>query len=248
MVMLLKCFLITLISLSNLALAVNFDKSDEINGVELGSGKDGSVRHYQGTITKTYPISLQIVQNGITNFDEKCNNGFKKKRELTPTKEDCKYHNENLIESLIIRDIAQTYKKDVGEVERYLVARRIYNRGNFGHYDLIKITHGKNEKNQKTVTIQMKMLSNDEVKSYIQPKIKTESAFSQAQGLFVLTEIGPKTTELAYKYYSTTDHWVLNKEISIPQVFASMSKSINDLFATVDAEAGNLSREFASSK
>jgi hypothetical protein len=60
---------------------------------------------------------------------------------------------------------------------------------------------------------------------------------------FVLTEIHPEATNLSYEYFSETEHWLLNKEISVSQVFLSISKSINDLFRAVENEAATRKKE-----
>src|SRR5690606_20443242 len=87
---------------------VTLDKSEELNCVTLKSGKDNSVRTYIGFTEKAFPHSLEVVKKGITNFAEKCNNSYKEKRQFTNKEIDCKYHNENLVESFIVTDINKT--------------------------------------------------------------------------------------------------------------------------------------------
>lgn len=215
--------------------AMEFDKFETIDGVELKSGKSSSVRHYYGKSTKTLPHSLEQVKARITNFEEKCNNEYRSKRKFTSPEKECKYHNEHLVESFIVRTGA--------DPQTYLVGRRIYNRGEFSHYDLIQIKESKNEKGQKQVIITQTMLEDEEVKRYMKPELEKDSAFTKSSGTFVLTELGKSQTELVYEYRSQTDHWLLNKEISVPQVFASMSKSIDHLFQSIE---GQPNRDLAS--
>lgn len=223
------------------------DKKEKINGVTVQTGKSDSTRVYQGTITKTYAYNLKTVKNSVVNFHEKCNNSFKDRREYTDKKTDCKYHNDNLVETVIIKDIKQKgWTKAAGEVERYVLGRLIYNRGSFGYYELVQVFEGKNEKNQKTMKIVQTMLNESEVKKYIDPKIERDTAFDDTTSTFILTEISPMETTLQYQYRAKTDHWILNKEVSVPQVFASISKSINDLVKTVDAESTLQTRDLAS--
>ncbi len=227
--------------------AKSYDKQDEIKGVILKSGKEKSNRYYAGSLTKTIPHSLRNVMSGVINFQEKCNNDYKDKRKYTSDKLDCKYHNDHLIETMIIKDIkTQGWAKVEGERERYITGRRVYNRGNFGYYELIQVIDGKNEQKQNTVTIIQKMLSDKEAKLYVDPKFKRESAFDESIGVFTLTELSPTSTEITYAYNSQTEHWILNKEVSVPQVFASISKSINDLMITIDKESSIQSRDLAS--
>jgi hypothetical protein len=145
-----------LLALSSLpALAVIYDTRDELSGVALESGKEESTRHYRATYSKTFDRPLVDVGRGITNFGDKCNNRYKGKRTLTDKDSDCKFHVEDLVESKVT--------KLSGENDRYLVARQIYNRGHFAHYELVQISEGKNDKGQKTVTISQRMLEDKEV-------------------------------------------------------------------------------------
>jgi hypothetical protein len=235
-----------LIALYSQAETMKMDKQETINGVELQSGKLDKVRTYEGHVEKRIPFALDIVKKGVVNFADKCNNKFKDKRKFTDKNHDCKYHNDNLIESFIVKDIKSGWTKDAGEIDRFVIGRQIYNRGHFGYYELVKYFSGANEKGQKTFTVVQRMLENKEVKEYISPKFEKESAFNKSTGTYTLTQIGPKETELSYEYKADTDHWILNKEVSIPQVFASISKSINDLVKTIDAESQSQNRDVAS--
>ncbi len=245
----LRSFTTLLLIFSLNAQAEEFDKKDNINGVELASGKKDSTRTYQGLASKSIMHPIAIVMKGVTNFAEKCNNAYKDKRKYTNKAIDCKYHNENMVESFVIQDIRKDGWTIVeGEVERFLIGRQVYNRGHFGYYELVQVFHGKNKENQQTYKIVLRMLENSEAKAYVEPKFEKESAFDKSSGVFTLTEVGPSETKLTYKYMAETDHWVLNKEMSVPQVFASITKSINDLVKTVDMESVSQTRELASQK
>ncbi len=223
------------------------DKKETINGVHVESGKKDSSRHYRGSVTKTFPYGLASVKASVLNFNQKCNNSYKDRRKFTDKSADCKYHNENLVETIVVKDIKQNgWTKESGEVERYLLGRRVYNRGEFGYYELVRMYEGKNSQDQKTITITQKMLNDKEAKLYTKVSFEKDSAFDEAGSTYVLTEISPNTTILSYEYHAETDHWILNKEVSVPQVFASISKSINDLLKTVDKESPIKSRELAS--
>lgn len=225
--------------------AVEFDKVQELNGVNLKSLKEKSVRTYSGSMEKVLPFPLEVVKKGVTNFTDKCNNSYKSKRKYTPDMTDCRYHNDHIVESFVVKDIREMeYFKEVSEV--YLLGRRIYNRGAYGYYELVTVRDGMNDKNQKTVTVTLRMLDDKEAKLYTTPKFSKESAFDSSNSTFTLTQITPGETQINYEYSATTDHWLLNKEISVPQVFASISKSINDLVKTVEDESSYQKRELAS--
>lgn len=227
--------------------ATKMEKKETINGVSVQTGKDNSVRIYQGFITKTYPFKIETVKNSVVNFQEKCNNSMKDRRQFTDKNISCKYHNENLVETIVEKNIKTSgWTKEPGEVERYILGRLVYNRGSFGYYELVKIIEGKNEQNQRTIKIVSKMLSDQEVRTYINPKFEKDSAFDDSVSSFTLTASGPNETTMSYQYSAETEHWILNKEVSVPQVFSSISKSINDLLKTVSAEAAVQNRELAS--
>src|SRR5688572_8305188 len=102
--------LLSLLSLTTLfitfsAYTQTFDKTEELNGVSLKSNKEKAIRNYIATTDKVFAAPINLVANAITNFTEKCNNAYKDKRKFSPKDIDCKYHNENLIESFIVRDI-----------------------------------------------------------------------------------------------------------------------------------------------
>lgn len=227
--------------------AAPIDKQETINGVQVETRKLDSIRHYNGSIQKSFPYPLSVVKSSVVNFQDKCNNSFKSKRQFGHKSQNCKYHNDNLVETVVLKNINQSgWTKEANETERYLLARVIYNRGDFGYYELVKVSEGKNAQNQKTITIKLDMLTDKEAGVYTNASISKDSAFDKATSVFTLTEVSPKETSLSYKYNAETVHWILNKEVSVPQVFASISKSINDLVKTVDAESSVVTRDLAS--
>lgn len=219
------------------------DKTQNLYGVSLQSHKVKADRVYKGSIERSYPFPISLVKNGITNFTDKCNNDFKSWRKYTSEKLHCKYHNENLIESFVVSELRPTHQA-TGEF--YLVGRQVYNRGNSGYYELVQVNEGRNNNNQKTISISFKMLNDQEVKAFTSPKFSNDSAFDSSLTTFTLTEISPYQTHMTYEYSAQTDHWLLNKEVSVPQVFASISKSINNLLKTVEAESSFQKRKLAS--
>ena len=222
-----------------------FDKEESLNGIRLKSGKSHSVRTFLAHIEKKFPYPVELVKKGITNFTDKCNNSYKNKRKFTSRQTECRYHNENLIETFVVQDMRpmEDFKR-FNEV--YLLGRQVYNRGIFGYYEMVTITEGRNEKNNKVVTIKLRMLDDNEVKYLITPKFSRESSFDKSTTIFTLTAITPEETHVKYEYQAETDHWLLNKQISVPQVFVSIGKSMEELIKSVDTESGRQKRELAS--
>lgn len=223
------------------------DKKESINGVSVQTGKHDSIRIYQGSISKSFPYGIDTLKASVVNFKERCNNSLKDRRQYTDKSTPCKYHNDNLVETIVYKNIKKTgWTKGANETERYVLGRQVYNRGSFGYYELVRVFETKDSNNKKVVKIEQKMLSDKQVKEYIKPDFKKESAFSKTSGTFTLTEVSPKETTLTYEYKAETDHWVLNKEVSVSQVFSSMSKSINDLVKTLTMESSLKNRDIAS--
>lgn len=241
-----KHLFVLLITLSTapLVFGATPDKTDILNGVQLLTSKESSTRSYIGHTEKSLPYSIQTVMNGITNFSDKCNNDLKSKRVFT-SEEDCKYLNENLIETVVIKDITRPENLKNFK-ESYLIGRKVYNRGEFGYYELVTIREEVNEKKQRVIYVDLTMLNDDEVKNYTELKIKKETAFDSSISSYRITEVSPSETLVRYEYSATTKHWLLNKELSVPQVFSSISRGINLLFESIEGESSYTKREVAS--
>jgi hypothetical protein len=239
---LITLFMALLLTLTSYAEVI--DKTEHLNGVSLKSSKIKAVRTFNAVTERTFPFPIALVKKAVTNFTEKCNNAYKDKRKFSSKEIDCKYHNENLVETFVVKDIRQV--ENLQELsEFYLVGRQVYNRESFGFYELATISESVDHKNQKIVRVVLKMLNDAEVRFFTTPKFDKASAFDNTIASYTLTELGPSITSMTYEYTADTDHWLLNKEVAVPQVFASISKSVNDLVKTVEAESSLQKHELA---
>lgn len=220
-----------------------YDKTEELYNVGLKSHKENDVRKYIGSTFKNLPYGIDVVKKGITNFTEKCNNDYQSKRKFTDEKVTCKYHNDQLIETFVVSDAKFPNDKTT---EQFLLGRRVYNRGTYEFYDLVQVKEGTNNLQQRTVTVTIKMLENDEVKQLTEVKMNKDTAFDKSEATFVLTEVSQGETSLQYQYQAETSHWLLNKEIIVPQVFASISKGMNDIVTSIEQESSAHKRNVAS--
>jgi len=216
--------------------------------IQLKSGKKNSVRFYRGIRDKEVLDSIQNVFKSVTNFADRCNNEYKERRKLTNKNTNCKYPNGNLIESVIHKSTTSKYAKEENEVDRYVIERRIYNRQSWSHVDLVKVFHEKDEKGRKVIRIAQTMLSEKDSKKYLSKPVDTESVFMKAIGIYTLTEISDHKTLITYQYTSETDHWLLNKSVSVSKVFESMAKSIDSLMVSIQKELAYLSQSNYPSK
>lgn len=230
-------FVSLLFSISTLAQTfdINQFKIDEKENnkefqVKSLSGKKSDIRAYESTKSHIFKNSLDLVLTGIENFADKCNNEYKERRKWTDKKRDCPIFNNNLVESKIIQIDNQKLPLEKNEIRHYLIQRNIYNRQSFHHYDLIRVFDKKNEKDQRVVVVKQIMLKDKEVKKILENPTKRESAFLVTYGEFTLTAISPKETKLDYRYYTETDHWLLNKSLAVSDVFEGTAKGLKTLF------------------
>lgn len=240
-----KYFLFFLLIIHNKSFAEK-EIIKNMNGIELKSSKEKNKRIYQGSITKILPYSADAIKMGIINYPERCNNEYIKKRMFSSSSTSCKYHSENLIETIIIRDLIKN--ENIKQFsDAFVLGRRIHNRGTFGYYELVTIQEKETSKGKNIVIIN-RMLGDNETNQYITPKFKRESAFDESSETFIVNEISPNQTELNYTYLSTTAHWLLNKEVTVTQVFSSMEKSISRLLNSIEQESKIQSKETVPNK
>jgi prolyl oligopeptidase PreP (S9A serine peptidase family) len=217
------------------------DKRQTLNGVKLRSSKEDVVRKYNGRMERTYPYPISVIKSGITNFTERCNNSFRSRRKFTALETDCKFHHDSIVETFVIKDFK-------GHEESYLLGRKVYNRTEYNRYELVTIHEGQDEEARKTITITSKMLSDEAVKEFTAPPFVTDSEFKDSVTTFTLTAISPQQTKITFDYNSETDHWLLNKVISVPQVFSFISRDMLDTMNSLEKEASKQLREIASGK
>ncbi|MBT3980592.1 MAG: hypothetical protein HOE90_04515 [Bacteriovoracaceae bacterium] len=208
------------------------DKKTE-KGVVLESGKKGDVRIYRAEINKEIEGPMSEVMTKITNFEEKCNNKYKRRRKDLDRKFECPYKNQNLVESFVIRDIKKVYKAEKYETDRWVIKRRVYKRGTYVHNDLLTIKRFENAKKQKTVEIKHIMIPEEEAKKYIDNPADNNEPFDFITGTYTLTEIAPGETLVNYVYLSKTDHFLLNKDIAVGQVYSSMASGTSLAIDTI---------------
>lgn len=196
--------------------------------VDLKSGKKDGQRFYSAQTSRKIRADLNTVESLVTNFEEKCNNQHKNRRRYLSKEFHCPFLNKNLVESKVIK----TLKKPgpTGVDESWIVQRHVFNRGTYGHNDLLTIKRVP----AKSTVIQHSMISEDEAKNYIDDPVATQEPFIFMQGTYSLEAINPNETMVNYQYFSLTDHFVLNKEISVGAVFDSMADGTIQALQTIE--------------
>lgn len=229
--------LLSFVSLNSFAILVDgVELSGEkvVNGISMCTGKKDSMRTYRGFVSKEYNVPMEAVKKAVINFDEKCNNDFKKKRKHMSKDVDCKFKNENLVESVIRKDIKTNYTKETNETERYIVTRYIHKQGDHLQHDLMTVYQYKNDKKEDVYQIKQKMLTDNEAQSYLANPEERDTAFNDVIGNFIITKKGENKTLFEYEYISKTDHWILNKEGVASQVYESMASGITNLLDSIE--------------
>ncbi len=216
---------------------VNLEREKTILKVALATAKKDSTRIFRGFRSQEFNAPLEMVKNSIINFDEKCNNDLKNKRQFTDKNKKCKYINRNLIESVIVKNTQYQGPKEQNEKERFIVTRYIYNRGSFTQNDLMVTYDYINEQKERVYEIKQYMLNDEESKKYLASPVKRDSAFKEANGHFVLIEKAKDKTIFNYEYIGKTDHWFLNKDMMVGQVYDTVATGIDDLFKSVEVES-----------
>jgi hypothetical protein len=225
---------------------VYFDRKEQHKDLVLKTGKENNERTYHVFTKRSLPYSAPMILKSITNFTDRCNNRLMNKREFMDKTTPCKYHHSNIIESFVVKDLNPGWLSEEGESERYLLGRRTYNRETSSYYELVQVFAGKNKHGQKTYTVIERMLNDKEVTAFTHPKMKLETPYGKREVKFILTEISPTETQMKYVLEATTSHWLMNKELLVPQVFGTITKSINDLVAAIAIESDSQSRSLAS--
>lgn len=236
-------FSISLISFLAFSQIPKMEDVKVINGVTVGSVKVGKVRHYQGEITQEYDVNIDVLFNSVMDFESRCNNDFKDKRKHFSKDHGCRHHNKNMIETVIVQDIKPVEKKEENEVDRFIMKRYIYNREAFEHNELAKVYRYKNSDKLDEIKLDYRMISDDEAKKYIDKTANKESVFINVDGLFILTKLSASKTKLYYRYYSSTDHWLLNKSMVVGEFFENMSNNMKELFSNFQADVTTVKKE-----
>lgn len=215
----------------------DFDKTEELFNVSLKSGKEESTRRYFGTTSREIPSSLASVKESILKFSERCNDSLRDKRKYLSETQNCRFHSEHDIETFVVKE----HKTE--DAETYLLGRRTYNKGLSEFYEMIQLKEGKDSSGKTVVTFSSSMLNDEEVKLLTDIKMSKDSVYDKTEATIVLTEVSDSETSLKMDFKSETSHWLLNKEMMVPQVFVAISKNINEFISTLSDKP---SRDIAS--
>lgn len=231
-------------SISSHATDVRFDRQDKFQGVTVESGKKENVRAYRARFTHVIPASIFEVRAGIVNFTEKCNNQHRKRRQWISHDTRCAFPNESMVETRVERNL----KPDAplqGETDRYILSRRGYNRGSYQYQELVREF---SQQNGDVIEIRQEMLSEQQASQWLaSAPLPFDHSYDHITTTYVLKKLSDASTELSYEQRAETTHWLLNKEIIVPQVLAGLSRGAKEVWKSVEGHQQR-SRQLASQK
>lgn len=175
--------------------------------VDVEVFEKGDYKVFKAKASAIFDASSDEVISGIINFDDKCNNQKRSKRKMMKWENTCKFHNENLVEAVKIKN----YKKNMVAKEYpgalFLLWRNISNNGKYSHYDVVV-----RKDNEEESEISHQMLKESEVNKFIPKNERTVSAFNELKGTYKIRKLNRKRTQVVYYYESETDHWFLKRD------------------------------------
>ncbi|MFG1500004.1 hypothetical protein ABMA70_07305 [Halobacteriovorax sp. XZX-3] len=201
-------------------------KSKEFD-VAMISGKKDGIRFYQGTISDVLALPVNTVLDTVLAFDKRCNNELSDKRTLSNKFKKCPFSSDSLIESVIVNDL-KIKKLDKNEIKRFVVKRRSYNRGLYTYNDLIRVY-----RYMDGFKITMEMMDDKLSKSYISSPLSNNSVMQTSGGVYYIMPAAGGRTRYTYTFTCSTDHWLLNKSITVSTFFSNMAKNLRDEFNTI---------------
>ncbi|MBH47354.1 MAG: hypothetical protein CME71_04195 [Halobacteriovorax sp.] len=205
-----------------------------IDGVELGKEekiKDVIVRSAEKSDSRIYLANYNAVFNGsfdkalsyVLDFPKRCNNSYRKERKLTEKDFECIYHNDNLIESQIIKDL-KVKDENPNIVDRFVVKRRIWNKGLHSYNDLVTVTKETPKENEvRRLTVSYRLLKDDESKKLIDDPVPFNNAFYYTMGTYRMAETKDGKVTVEYSYETKTDHWFLTSSMIQGSIYSSIA-------------------------
>lgn len=220
-----------------------YDRFEKIQNVTLQTGKEGSQRHFRAFTKIDLPKDAESVLADILDFESSCNNDFAHKREILQRDHHCKRFDRDVIENKVIGKLKDSsLKKD--EVRRFIVQRRVYNRGEYGYYELVRVF-----KKADGYRVTLELLKGNAVHQYLEPQIEFDYFFHQKNSDFILTQKSETSTELKLITEASTRNWFLNKAFSVGQVFQGLVTETSDLLGRFqDTEHSPAKRSLASKR
>jgi hypothetical protein len=193
--------------LSSLLLFTTLATASERDSIKLSSTKHEDVRSYTTSFTQEIKAPIETVRASIVNFAEKCDQRLSR---------NCKYHWPNLVEVKVQTELLYAPRAP-GEVHRYVVQKRGYDRVSFQYQELVR----EFERDGQYI-IEVSMLNDKNATQWMTSPLQTDYPFSERHAVYQLVKTPRGTTQVNYQLTSKTAHWLISREILVPQTLESM--------------------------
>tara|TARA_R110000868_G_scaffold132381_10_gene343362 strand:- start:2924 stop:3652 length:729 start_codon:yes stop_codon:yes gene_type:complete len=203
---------------------VELSKEEKIKDVLIRSGEKSDSIIYLASYKTQFDGSFDKALEYVLDFPKRCNNSYKKERKLTAKDFECVYHNDNLIESQIVKQL-KVEDKNPAIVDRFVVKRRIWNKGLHSYNDLVTVTKQEPKENEvRRLTVSYRLLKDEESKSLIEDPVPFDNAFYYTVGTYRMAETKDGKVTVDYTYETKTDHWFLTSSMVQGSIFESIAK------------------------
>ena len=82
---------------------IKMEDNRVVNGVSLHTAKIDDLRIFHSEQERVINSKIDAVVSEVLLFQDRCNNDHRDKRRYLPKNFNCKHHNQNLVESFIVR-------------------------------------------------------------------------------------------------------------------------------------------------
>lgn len=229
----------------NAAAEEKYDRFEKIHNVSLQTGKEGSQRHFRAFTKAELSQEADSVLEELLNFETSCNNDLAHKRQVLAKDHHCKRFDRDVVENIILKQLKDVRPLARDELKRFIVERRVYNRGEYGYYELVRVF-----KRPDGYRVTLELLKDKAAREYVEPKISFEYFFHQKNTEYILSKKAEGMTELKLITEASTRNWFLNKAFSVGQVFQGLVTETSDLlgrFNSIPMRA-DTQRSFASKR
>lgn len=222
-----------------------YDRFEKIQNVSLQTGKDGSERHFRSFTKEVIPRSAEQVLGDLLSFEKSCNNELAGKRKQLSEDFDCANFDRDVIENVVHTELKSNAPLAAGELRRLVVGRRVYNRGEYGYYELVRVF-----KTETGYRVTLELLKDKKAREYVTPEIAFDYFFHRKHTEYVLSRSGEHSSELKLITEASTRNWFLNKAFSVGQVFQGLVTDSGDLFGRFlpERSSSEMARALASER
>lgn len=219
---------------------VKLAKKDKIKDVQIYAAEKDGDRVYYASYETTIEGDFDKAVHFVVNFPSRCNNSYRKERKFLAKDVECVYHNENMIESQIERKLKVLYEDQGNVIDRFVLKRRIWNKGLHTYNDLVMVKElPKQGKQEKVIEVSYRLLNDEEAAELIDNPLPFDNAFYYTIGTYRLIKLPENKIQIQYSYQTKTNHWFLTSSMIQGSVHSSLASGAR---YAVDGISGAINR------